>query len=154
MENREAAKAVFAIASLLESLDANPYRVRAYRRAALRLMRLPESAREHTNQKGELDLPWLGPRLRRKLGELVVDGHMRFYDELLETLPRSMRDLLGVPGVGPKTAARLMHDAGITSVAELAGAAHAGKLRQLRMIGPVRESQLGQAAEALLGRAA
>ena len=152
--NREAAKAVFAIASLLESLGANPYRVRAYRRAALRLLQLPQAAQQFTDDKGELVLPGLGPRLRRKLGQLVTQGRMEFYDELLEGLPRAMRELLGVPGVGPKTAARLIHDGGITTVEGLAQAARQHTLQHLRMIGPIRERQLGEAAEALLKRAA
>jgi DNA polymerase (family X) len=152
MNNREAAKAIFSIASLLESLGANPFRVRAYRRAALRLLRLQQEAGQYTNSAGELELPWLGKRLRRKLGELVIRGRMQFVDDLMDQLPPALRALLGVPGVGPKTAARLIHDLGIASVAELAEAARAGRLQKVRMIGRVRERQLGAAAEALLNQ--
>jgi DNA polymerase (family 10) len=152
MNNKGAAKAVFSIASLLESLGANPYRVRAYRRAALRLLRLQQEAGQFTNSAGELALPWLGKRLRRKLGELVISGRMQFVDDLMNELPPELRALLGVPGVGPKTAARLIGELGITSVAQLADAARAGKLRTLYTIGRVREQQLGAAAEALLNQ--
>lgn len=150
MQNRDAAKAVFALASLLESLGANPYRVRAYRRAALRFMQLPRPAAEYTNERGELDLPSLGPRLRRKLGELVVQGKMQFADDLVDGLPPPWRELLGVPGVGPRTAAKLIQELHIQSVSGLAAAADGGRLRTLRGIGIVRERQLGAAAAALL----
>src|SRR5919199_1995427 len=87
-ENQRAARTIFAVASLLESLGANPYRVRAYRRAALGVLRLPVEAGRFLDDGGELVLPWLGPRLRRKLGELVRRGTMQFYEDLLDELPQ------------------------------------------------------------------
>jgi DNA polymerase (family 10) len=141
---------MFGIASLLESQGANPYRVRAYRRAAMNLSRLADPAVLFTTPDRELDLPWLGPRLRRKLGELVVEGSMEFHQQLLAELPRIQRELLEVPGVGPRTVRRLVDDLGIRSVRGLARAARTGRLRELRGIGVVRERQLGAAAEALL----
>ena len=154
MDNRDAARIVFVIASLLEGQGANPYRVRAYRRAALGMLRLPEPAARYASVEGELQLPWLGPRLRRKLGELVTRGRMEFHDEMLAELPPPYRELLAVPGIGPKTAERLIREAEISGLDELARAARDGRLRRLRGIGAVRERQLGDAAEALLARAA
>jgi DNA polymerase (family 10) len=152
--NRDSARTIFAIAALLESQGANPYRVRAYRRAAIGLLRLPEQAERYTNPSGELELPWLGPRLRRKLGELVRHGRMQFHDNLLAELPRPLRELLSVPGIGPKTAERLIGELGIRGLRSLARAARQGRLRKLRGIGPTRERQLGAAAEHLLAQAA
>jgi DNA polymerase (family 10) len=154
VDNLEAARAVFGVASLLESQGANPYRVRAYRRAAVGLMRLPDDARRYATEEGQLALPWLGPRLRRKLGELVTRGHMQFYDEILAALPRGYRELLSVPGIGPKTAQRLMVELGVCGLRDLADAARSGRLRALRGIGPLREQRFGEAAEALLAPAA
>lgn len=154
MDNLQAARTIFGVASLLESLGANPYRVRAYRRAAVSLLRLPVGAERFTNRDGELVLPWLGERLRRKLGELVVSGRMQFHQELLDELPDPLRELLSVPGVGPKTALKLITELGIGSVEDLASAASGQRLRTLRGIGPIRERQLGAAAEALLAEAA
>lgn len=154
LDNRDAAKTIFSIASLLESQGANPYRVRAYRRAALGMMLLPTDARDHANERGELELPWLGPRLRRKLGELVTRGRMQFHDELLAELPRPLRELLSVPGIGPKTAHLLMRELGVRTVAGVARAARERRLRTLRGIGPVRERRLGEAAEQLVAKAA
>jgi DNA polymerase (family 10) len=150
VDNQMAARTVFALASLLESQGANPYRVRAYRRAALGLLRLPQGAGAYLNSEGELVLPWLGERLRRKLGELVRQGRMQFQDELMAQLPRPYRELLAVPGIGPKTAARLMSEAGIFGLAALERAAREGRLRRLRGIGVRRESQWGQVAAELL----
>src|SRR5881409_1552781 len=150
MDNLQAARTIFSVASLLESQGANPYRVRAYRRAAFGMLVLPEQVNRYTTTDQELDLPWLGPRLRRKLGELVTRGRMQFYVELIAELPPPLRELLSVPGVGPRTAQRLMDELGIRSVRGLARAARQRRLRKLRGFGPLRERRLGEAAEALL----
>jgi DNA polymerase (family 10) len=154
MDNLQAARNIFSVASLLESLGGNRYRVWAYRRAAVGLLRLPDAAVAYTNERGELVLPWLGERLRRKLGELVTHGRMQFEDELLAECPPEVRTLLSVPGVGPKTARRLITELGVRSLDDLARAARAGELQKLRGFGPRREQQLGAAAELLLDQAA
>ncbi len=150
VDNRQASRTIFAVAALLESLGANPYRVRAYRRAALGLLRLPVEAGSFLDHGGDLALPWLGPRLRRKLGELVRRGRMQVYDDLLDELPRPVRELLSVPGVGPVTAARVIERLGVRSVADLAQSAREGRLQTLRGIGAVRQAHLGAAAERIL----
>jgi len=149
VSNQDAARTLFGVASLLESQGANPYRVRAYRRAALSLMLLAIPAEQLTDRDGQLNLPWLGPRLRRKLGELLTLGRMQFHVELIAELPPAVRELLSVPGVGPKTAERLIRELDVRSVEQLAEAARQGRLRTLRGIGQVRERQLGDAASAL-----
>lgn len=149
-DNLAAARALFGVATLLESLGANPYRVRAYRRAAVGLLRLPAGAARYLNGTGELELPWLGERLRRKLGQLVREGRMQFHEELLSELPRPLRELLAVPGIGPRTATRLMAEAGVFGWEDLARAAGEGRLRLLRGIGELRERQWEVAARELL----
>lgn len=148
VDNRQAAGTLFAIAALLEAQGANRYRVRAYRQAARRLLALDEPAARYLNAAGELELPGLGPRLRRKVGELLRHGRLQFSDDLIAALPRPVRDLLAVRGVGPVTAERLVQELGIKSVRGLARAARRCRLQTLRGIGPVRERQLGRAAEA------
>ncbi len=150
MDNRNRAKYIFAVASILEALGASPYRVRAYQRAAVGLQRLPQDAAAYLDEQGELDLPWLGPRLRKKLGELVRTDRMCFQEELIGTLPAPMRELIAVPGIGPRWAERLASELDIQTVEDLARAAEEHRLRLLRGIGPVREQQLGAAAAALL----
>lgn len=150
MGNRAYALEIFAVASLLEARGANPYRVRAYRRAAVRLLRLTEDASVFLNEHGELALPGLGSRLRRKLGELVRTGTLSFHDELLAAEPRSIRTLMTVPGIGPKTADRLVREAKVRGLKSLVRSAHRRRLRRLKGIGPARELAWAEAAETLL----
>jgi DNA polymerase (family 10) len=172
MENREAARSIFAVASLLESQGANPYRVRAYRRAAVNLLRLPVAAsalvKEPETPEGppdpppsgapakrkpkrtnasELAVPWLGDRLRLKLAELVTTGQMQFHQDFLQELPKPLRELLAVPGIGPKTAQRLIDELGVRSPRGVIGQARKGRIQRLHGFGPTREAQLAAAAQ-------
>lgn len=151
--NREAADVLFNVATILELSQDNPYRIRAYRRAARLLLRSPEDARVKLTEKRELDLPGLGIRLRRKLGELLSTGRMGFYVELCAVMPDEVTRLMQIPGVGPKTALRLHEELGLTSAAEMVEAARAGKIRSLYGFGEKREQQLRDGAlEVLAGR--
>ncbi|MFN8632406.1 MAG: helix-hairpin-helix domain-containing protein [Chloroflexota bacterium] len=145
---------VFAVASLLEARGANPYRVRAYRRAAVRLLWMTEDAATYLDERGELALPGLGQRLRRKLGELVRTGHLSFHDELVAAEPRPIRTLMTVRGIGPKTADRLVGECNVRGLKSLARAARQGRLQRLRGVGPARERAWGELAELMLTTAA
>jgi DNA polymerase (family 10) len=150
MGNRQAAQEIFELASHLEMQGANPYRVRAYRRAALGLLYFPTRGA----QRAHLDLPWLDQSVRRKLSELINSSPGDRHEALVTQFPKAFEDLLNVPGIGPRIAARLIDELGIRSVAGLARAARAHKLRQVYWIGPERERRLGFAAEELLRDAA
>ncbi len=150
LTNKDAADLLFDVATILERAEDNPYRVRAYRRAARLLLRRTDDLGSHLTPTGELDLPGLGPRLRRKLGELLAKGRMTFYVELCADLPPDISRLMAVPTVGPKTAWRLHEELGISNARELKAAAEAGKIRALYGFGPKREQQLLAGAEAVL----
>jgi DNA polymerase (family 10) len=149
--NRDAAEVLFNVATILELAEDNPYRVRAYRRAARLLMRTADQAKLRVNDRTELDLPGLGPRLRRKLGELLHTGQMRFYVELCADLPQEVSSLMEIPNIGPKTARRLHEELGLATAADVVEAARGGKIRQLYGFGEKRERQLLEGAELVLG---
>ncbi|HET8524069.1 MAG TPA: helix-hairpin-helix domain-containing protein [Thermomicrobiales bacterium] len=148
--NKDAAEVLFNVATILELAEDNPYRVRAYRRAAQLLLRTPDQAKLHLTAGKELDLPGLGPRLRRKLGELLSTGQMRFYVELCADLPEEVSQLMEIPSIGPKTARRLHEELGLTTAAEVVDAARKGKIRKLYGFGEKREQQLLEGAERVL----
>jgi DNA polymerase (family 10) len=151
--NREAADVLFNVATILELSQDNPYRIRAYRRAARLLLRSPEDARVKLTDKRELDLPGLGIRLRRKLGELLSTGRMGFYVELCAVMPDEVNQLMQIPTVGPKTALRLHEELGLSTAGGVVEAARAGRIRSLYGFGEKREQQLLQGAlEVLAGR--
>ncbi len=148
MTNRQIANILFNIATLLDMAQDNIYRVRAYRRAARRILALREEAAVIVARGEALPLPGVGARMRRKLTELLAEGSLASYKELLEDLPPTMQVLMALEGVGPRTALRLNEELRIGSPEELIAAAQGGRIRQLYGFGARREELLAQAAQA------
>ena len=89
-----------------------------------------------------LDIPGIGKDLAAKTRELADRGSLAYHEELLQELPRTLLDLLELPGLGPRTVARLYHELGVTSIEELETAARAGRIRGLRGLGTKREEMV------------
>jgi hypothetical protein len=114
MTNREIAAVLFNISSILAARDGNPYRIRAYRRAARNLLRLRYPVAERVAAGKPLGIPRLGKSLTAKISALAAKDALPFYEELCQALPAEERALLKVPGLGPTIAARIHRDLGPT----------------------------------------
>jgi DNA polymerase (family 10) len=154
MTNQQIAAMLFNIATLLDLAHDNLYRVRAYRRAARRILALREPATDILARGEPLPLPGVGERIRRKLAELISTGQLAFYEELLEEQPDHLRALLRVEGLGPILAERLYRDLGIASPAAILAAARDGAIRTVYGFGARRELTLAQAAATVVDRLA
>jgi len=152
--NRQIAEALSSIAALLESQNANPYRVQAYRNAARGVLELHESAAEIIRRGEILPVPGLGRRLHFRIAELIYTGTMTFYNDLfMQSLPPAVRRLMAVEHIGPRSAIRLYEELGIDTPEKLWWAAHQQRIRKLRGFGVLSEKRLQMAAALLLGKA-
>jgi len=140
MTNREIAAVLFNISTILSTQNGNPYRIRAYRRAARNLLRIREPIAQRVADGRPLGLPRLGKSLTAKISTLARKDALQFYTELCEELPVEESALLklNVPGLGPTIAARIHRDLGSTDAANLRRAAATGKLQRIWGIGPKR----------------
>ena len=131
------------MADLLEIENANPFRVRAYRRAAATIEDLPESISKMIADGRKLsELPGIGADLAGKIKEICETGHLAALDEVEARTPSTLAALTAIPGLGPKRV-QLLHDKlGIKSVEDLAKAAEAGKLRELPRFSAAMETKL------------
>ena len=137
----------------MESQNANPYRIQAYRNAARGILELHESAAEIIKRGEHLPVPGLGRRLHFRISELIHTGTMTFYNDLfMQSLPPAVRKLMVVDHVGPRTAIRLYEELGINSPEKLWWAAHQQRIRTLRGFGVRSEARLKTAAAQLLGK--
>lgn len=138
MKNREIAAILFNISTLLAQHGGNPYRIRAYRRAAQNLLRLRHEVADRAHAGQPLGVPFLGKRLTAKITELARTGHSDFYDELCGMLPGAQQALLHVPGIGPKLAERITAKLHAEEVQELVKRAAKEGLQRVPGIGPKR----------------
>jgi DNA polymerase (family 10) len=142
MENREIATVLFNISTILRRQRGNPYRIRAYRRAAFGLLRLRQPVAERLAAGLPIGLPGLGKSLSAKISALAREGRLPFYDDLLASLPVDEARLIRVPGIGPTIAARIHRDLGPTDAASLRAAAACGRLQLVWGVGPRRTAAI------------
>jgi DNA polymerase (family 10) len=139
MENLSIARVLGEIADLLEIKGENAFKVRAYRNAAdvvadslARIADLPLAEL--------LQIPGIGKDLAAKLRELAETGTLKYHEQLLTEFPPTIRELLRLQGIGPKTVALLYRELAIASTADLEAAAAAGRLRAIKGMGAKKES--------------
>lgn len=142
------------IAGLLETQEANPFRVRAYRQAAETLRATTPSVAAILDQEGlaGIDrLPGIGPALARSIADWLETGRIPLLERLRGVTDASAV-LRSVPTIGPALADRLQHELGITTLEELELAAHDGRLAAMRGVGPRRLAAIRATLAARLAR--
>lgn len=143
MTNRQIAAILFNISTILANNDGNPFRIRAYRRAARNLLRMRQSVAERVAHGKDLGLPRLGKSLTAKITELATKNSLAFYEALCEEmLAEDERVIVKIPGFGPTIAARIHRDLGTTDASSLRRAAATGKLQRVWGIGPKRTAAI------------
>ena len=131
------------MADLLEIEGANPFRGRAYRRAATTVEDLPESVTRYLAEGHKLnELPGIGDDLADKIKEIVRTGGFKALEEVETRTPSSLATLTALPGLGPKRVHALHQKLGIRTIADLARAAEAGKIHELRGFTAATEAKL------------
>jgi DNA polymerase (family 10) len=142
MTNREIAAVLFNISAILSAQHGNPYRIRAYRRAARNVLRSRGSIAARVAAGRPLGIPRLGKSLTAKISTLAAEGRLPFYEQLCAELPATQQTLLKVPGLGPTIAARIHRDLGAADTDSLRRAAINGALQRVWGIGPKRTAAI------------
>jgi len=127
MKNQEIARIFNDIADLLEIKGENPFRIRAYRRAAQNIDGLTRDVAE-TPKDELMKIPGIGQDLAGKIEEYVKTGRLQFYEDLKKEVPESLSVLLSVPGLGPKTAKLLFERLKVKDIETLEQLAREHKL--------------------------
>ncbi len=127
MKNQEVARIFNEIADLLEIKGENPFRIRAYRRAAQNIEGLPKGVEEIPKEE-LLKVPGIGQDLAGKIEEYIKTGKMQAHEELKHEIPEGLLTLLSVPGLGPKTSKLLYEKLKIKGIDDLERLASEHKL--------------------------
>lgn len=133
MKNREIGRIFSEMADILEFKGDNPFKIRAYRRAALNLESLPRGVEELTPDELR-EVPGIGAELASKIEEYLKTGRVGAFERMKEAIPPGLVTLLSIPGMGPKTALMLYEKLGIRTIDELDEAVRNGRLDGLRGI--------------------
>lgn len=136
MDKHAVALALEEIAMLLRLQgESNRFRARAFATAARAIEKLDVEPRTLLDDGALEQVTGLGPATARTVRELLETGTSRYLDELRTRVPAGMRDLLAVPGLGPRKVETLHEQLGIATLDDLEAAARAGDIATVRGFG-------------------
>jgi DNA polymerase (family 10) len=132
--NAEIAQTLMRLRTLMELSGETFYKFMAYERAASALENAPPVA--DLLAAGELtSLPGVGKSIAATIEEIVSTGSCAYLEELTRRYPITIFEVLGVSGIGIKTAAMLFDEYGIGSLADLEKAIDGGILQSAPRMG-------------------
>lgn len=157
LSNLEIAELLRDVAASYQLKDekSNRFRIIAYQRAA--------DAVEHSSSElkdlwddGKLDeVPGIGVSIASHLDELFKSGKSKHFEKVMKGLPPAMFELMKVPGIGAKTAFKLVNELGISSekpLEELEKLAKKGKIESLEGMGVDSQEAIIKAISEVKGR--
>lgn len=149
MQNAALADIFDRIADYHELAGDNPFKIRAFRRAAEAVANYP-TAIEEVNESGNLeDIEGLGKGTSAIAREFLATGQVRLLEGFREKFPDGLFELLRVPGLGPKRVATLFNQAGITSIDDLQTAIAENRLVGVSGFGPASVKSIERGLEKL-----
>jgi DNA polymerase (family 10) len=149
--NSDVADALDELADVSEVLGEQGFRVIAYRRAATRVRETAASIAELAVAGRAKELPGIGATIEAKIVELTETGHMAALEKRRAEVPGEVTQFLRLPGLGPKTAARIWRELDVTTLEELREAAEQQRVRTLQGLGAKSEEKILAALDKGLG---
>jgi DNA polymerase (family 10) len=136
MDSRTAAHVLSQIGALVELQGGNRFKARAYQSAAKAVLGLDSDDLTPLHRSGELKkVSGIGPATLSVLRDLIETGESRYYDELRESTPEGLLEMLRVPGLGMAKIHAIREGLGIQTLHELEEAARDGRLARLPKFG-------------------
>jgi DNA polymerase (family X) len=146
--NSDVADQLELLADLLELEGEASFRVVAYRRAAARIRETGGSVAELALAGRAKELNGIGKTIEEKIVQVVEDGEMHALTKRKHIVPPEVVLFMRLPGLGPKTAARIWRELGVTTIEELKHAAENERLRTLTGLGAKTEERVLKALSA------
>jgi DNA polymerase (family 10) len=142
LDRKTAARTLRRIATLLEVTGDNPHRVRAFANASRAVDRIDGDLEAMIADGSLLEVKGLGRGTAAVLEDLAAGRQPEVLERALTAVPEGVRDLLGVPGLGPKKVRALWHDLKVASLGELEYACRENRLVELPGFGASTQQRI------------
>src|SRR5258708_6095990 len=149
MTNLEVAELLRDIAASyeLQNASANKFKIIAYEKAADSVEHATSELKDLW-EEGKLDeIAGIGPSIQEHLNEIFTTGKSKHFDELTKNIPPIVFELMKIPGIGVKTAMKLVSALKIKSLDDLKKAAEENKIAGLEGFGEESQTRILKSLE-------
>lgn len=144
--NDEVEQLLIEFADLLSLASDDPFKPRAYEKAARAVGGFPQDLRELDDVR---TIPGVGRSIADKIEAYLRTGTFPELEDLRGSVPAGVREMTTIPGFGPKKAMLVYRELGIGSLEALVEAAREGKLAALKGFSKKAEENVLRGAERL-----
>ena len=120
----------------------NPYRTKAYARAADSLAALAVPVEVLVREGRLTEIPGVGQAIADIVTKLHRTGTHPKLEAMRKDIPPGVLEMLAVPGLRPEKVLKLYRDLGIASLSDLEAAAKADRLKSLKGLGPALQAKI------------
>lgn len=154
MTNLQIAELLRDVAAAYELQDAkrNFFRISAYQRAADAVEHATSEIKDLWDDGKLEEISGIGPSIAKHLDEIFRTGRSKHFEDVMKGLPKEMFELMEIPGIGVKTAFKLVSELNIESVSQLEEAARKGKIAQIEGFGKQSQTDILKAIKEARGR--
>jgi DNA polymerase (family 10) len=126
----------------------NPYRAKAYLRAAERVAMLTEPLEDLVVQQRLQDIPGVGDAIAGIITQLCQTGSHPSLERMRADIPEGVLEMLTVPGLRPEKIMKLHKELGINTIGELETAVKEDRLKSVKGLGPALQRKILAGLEA------
>jgi DNA polymerase (family 10) len=132
LSNAEIADRLASLAQLLSAQKENPYRVKAYQRAANSIRNLSDSVHELVQREADLTAyTGIGTAIDSAIREIVLTGTLGRLEQLRSQSSPELISISDYPRLDPKRILRIYKKLAISSITELRKAFEAGEIEHV-----------------------
>jgi DNA polymerase (family 10) len=128
VKNLQVADLLDELGELVEANGEDRFKVIAYHRAATSIRNMEADVAQLWREGRLEEIRFVGSGIAKKIAEYLETGKLRLLEDMRAKVPAGVPALMKVQGIGPRTAFKLSHELGITSVGELQNALGDGRL--------------------------
>lgn len=146
MTNKEIAKSFQQLGQLMELHKDNPFKIKSYANAYMKLRKLERPLAEMSAAEISA-LPGIGAAITAKIEELTTVGKMETLEQWKEKTPSGVVEMLEIGGFGPKKIEAIWKGLEVESIGELLYAVNENRLVELKGFGAKTQEDLKQKLE-------
>ena len=144
--NDDVARVLTEFADLLAIVADDPFKPRAYEKAARAIGGFPDELRD-LDDAGIRAIPNVGKSIAEKVRSVLETGTFPELEGLRAQVPAGVRAMTAIPGFGPKKALVVYRELGIDGLDQLVAAARDGRLRGLKGFSARTEENVREAVQ-------